>query len=194
MWEERPGEAKELNGIWWQGRPGRASRTFGMLVFILTENYSEGLKEMPKPLTHRVPTLACPRFEMRNCSHQNLCIHRKIKTSGLSERNPGQQQTSKQNRSWQNTAKRKEELFPLQSKDQQWTIGKGGREGADVRAPVMSYKSQEDAISSPCSNWGARSTDQTTATSPICPQVLCFDLHRLSADLSGSPTNYQLLC
>lgn len=54
MWEERPGEAEELNGIWWQGRPGRASRTFGMLVFILTENYSEGSKEMPKPLTRRV--------------------------------------------------------------------------------------------------------------------------------------------
>lgn len=119
MWEERPGEAEELNGIWWQGRPRRASRTFGMLVFILTENYSEGLKEMPKPLTRRVPTLAGPRFEVRNCSHQNLCILRKIKTSGLSERNPGQRQSSKRNRSWQNTAKRKEEQFPLQSKDQQ---------------------------------------------------------------------------
>lgn len=49
-WEERPDESEELNGIWWQGKPARASKPFGKLVFILIiENYKVGQKKCLNP-------------------------------------------------------------------------------------------------------------------------------------------------
>lgn len=119
-WEERPGEAEEMNWNLVAGpereRP-QAFRNPGLH----SKNNTKPLrreKEMLKPSPCVVPTPPCPRVRGGNCCHQNLFTLSEIKTSGLSHRNPSQEQSLQPKWKPSEHCKEKEQLL-LQSKAQQ---------------------------------------------------------------------------